>query len=1115
MTLVHSDSPQSAFDHLLDAIGRMQQDPLAQCWLVAPSRNWGDRILQALAKKQGIASGVSTSNLRALLESIAKTDPRRCLSVDSLALLILESIRQTPQEPESLIHSALGETDEARPLRELALAQSLAEAMDAAWLHPKSDQSFLARPEIQGLLTKEAIKAAGTDHLGRISRESFEAACRSWLKTQQAKGGSVRLAILLDRSAPAVLLERLEQLLEIVDGALVVSAPVNDFWADDTLKTRARKRSGTVPQTPAPHLLYALGTNAQDLHRGLIEQFESTGTGFLYPTAENDETPDSLLAAVQQDTRSLHLRETPFVRSPEDSSLIIYSCRSPRRELEVIADQFRGELSRNPELKPEDCRILLVNPSDYAPLIKSVFAEAGVPIHFPEVPPQQSLEVIAALNALVEALRGRFELAEGLRLLQQPPITRQFQLEDALVDGELGNWLRDAGVRWGRNREHRIEAQQQPLSGDTWSWAFGLQRLALGAALPASVNNTRIKLASDTHHVPLLRAAGLQTATLARLAEFLDLFDQHAARWKRGTTRTLDAWCDAITDLCATFFDDASQDQVLVLSSKVVAPLRKSNLPPHETNASNAFLQSEISAEVFLRLFNSRLEALSEQLMRGDRMSGVLVSDLRKDAALPAQILAVAGLGGEQFPRADTRADWHPLKNATGIGLPSKRGEDRHFLLQAVLCPQRRLLLTYVGGSLHDDKPLPPSTPLADLLEAVAKTAGPHTVADIQVNVPLHQFSSAAFRSSLPLFARGQQPAHYQEARILATSQKSDALRFHRAPLPIEPRSVVDVTELKRTLVEPHKIYLARLGLGWFDQPRAFPSGALLGLNSLEKWVLRDWILKERLAAADSARGPSESDASRELLGLMGKLPQAPRDLKIWEKEAAKAPVVPQEPSRPHPAIQLKINGVELTGQIDPHWRINGDIATLYTAGESKPKYELRALVDALVLSLAAPELKVFRIQFAKKDPEAKSHPPKDISQLLAEPEETLKRILELHQLALCVPLPFFIEASEELKDANADDQTSCLASALEKWKSKASFRENAKDPEAEALSVQIAFAGIEDPFAEDYELPEGFAMETVPENPAEKLSITLAKFIFGLVPTPSKPDSKSKKALS
>jgi len=781
----------------------------------------------------------------------------------------------------------------------------------------------------------------------------------------------------------------------------------------------------------------------------------------------------------------------------------------------VIADQFRGEFSRNPELRPEDCRILLVNPSDYAPLIKSVFAEAGVPIHFPEMPPQQSLEVIAALNSLVEALRGRFELAEGLRLLQQPPITRRFQLEDALADGELGNWLRDAGVRWGRNQEHRIEAQQQPLSGDTWSWAFGLQRLALGAVLPASANNTRVNLTNDTHSVPLLRAAGLQTATLARLAEFLDLFDQHAARWKRGTTRTLEAWCDAISDLCAAFFDEASQDQALVLNSKVVAPLRKSNLPPHETNASNAFLQSEITGEVFLRLFNARLEALSEQLMRGDRMSGVLVSDLRKDAALPAQILAVAGLGGEQFPRADTRADWHPLKNATGIGLPSKRGEDRHFLLQAVLCPQRRLLLTYVGGSLHDDKPLPPSTPLADLLEAVAKTAGPKTAADIQVNVPLHPFSSAAFQSSLPHFARGQQPSHHQEARILTSSHKSDTPRFHHAPLPIEQRSAVDVTELKRTLVEPHKIYLARLGLGWFDQPRAFPSGALLGLNSLEKWTLRDWILKERLAAADSTSGPSESDASRELLGLMGKLPQSPRDLKIWEKEAAKAPLVPNEPSRPHPAIQLKIEGVEITGQIDPHWRINGHIATLYTAGESKPKYELRALVDALVLSLTAPELKVFQIQFAKKKPEGNPLAPKDITHLLFEPEETLKRILELHRLALCVPLPFFIEASEKLKDATPDDHSSCLASALEKWKSKDSFSENAKDPESEALSVQIAFAGIEDPFTEDYELPDGFAVETVTENPAEKLSITVAKFIFGLLPALPKTNSKSKKALS
>jgi len=1101
MPLIHSDSPQSAFAHLLEELRRMQRDPLAQCWLVVPSHNWGDRILQSLARSQGVASGVSTSNLRALLESIAKTDPRRCLSADSLSLLVLEQIRTVPHEPESLIFNALGDDDEGRPLRELAIAQSLAEALDAAWLHPQKDQSFLNRPEIQRLLQNETLQAAAADHLGSISETSFAVSCKNWLQTEQAKGGRVRLAVLLDRSTPALLLARLGQLLEIAEGSLIVSAAVNDFWADDKIKSRRRKLFADTTQSPAPPLLYALGANAQDLHRGLIEHFESEGTGFLYPADEEPAiAPDSLLLALQQDTRSLYLRQEPFVRDQEDSSLAVYSCRSPRRELELIADQLRGELSRDPNLKPEDCRVLLVNPSDYAPLIKAVFAEAAVPVHFPEMPPKQSLEVISALESLVEALRGRFDLAEGIRLLHQPPITRRFQLQDALANGDLGNWLRDAGVRWGRNREHRVDEQQQTQSGDTWSWAFGLQRLALGAVLPTSASNTRISLQGGTPHVPLQRASGLETATLARLAEFLELFNQAAALWKRGSIQPLEVWCEAIASLCATFFDADSQDQILVLNSKVIVPLRRSNLPARDTNLSHAFLKSEISAEVFLRLFHARLDSFSEQLMKADRMSGVVISDLRKDAALPAQILAVAGLGAEQFPRADSRPDWHPLKTATGTGLPSKRSEDRHFLLQAALCPQRRLLLTYLGGSLHDDKPLPPSTPLADLLEAVSKTAGIQAVADIHVRVPLHPFSSAAFLNSLPNFARGQQPEHHLDACTLIESGQSDPPRFHQAPLPPENRSSVDLADLKRTLIEPHKIYLARLGLGWFDQPSAFPSGELLNLNALEKWSVRDCILKERLAAANSGTSQPESAAQRELLGLRGKLPPAPRDLKSWKQESEKTTQIAYGQSDPHPAIQLEINGVQITGHIDANWHLSEGVATLYVPGKNSVKYELRALVDALALSLADPSLTLFQIQFSKNKEADKSPPPTNLTGHISQAHATFSLLLTLHRLAGCLPLPFFLAASAKLEGSAPENQEICLAAALEKWRSKDSFGEEPAASESETLSVQIAFTGITDPFIESFELPEGISIEALRAEPFEFLSVTLAKTIFGLL---------------
>lgn len=71
MQLIHCDTASVAFTHLLEEIRHLQKDPLSQCWLVVPSLTWGDRVKQELARRQGVASSISISNLRALLESDA------------------------------------------------------------------------------------------------------------------------------------------------------------------------------------------------------------------------------------------------------------------------------------------------------------------------------------------------------------------------------------------------------------------------------------------------------------------------------------------------------------------------------------------------------------------------------------------------------------------------------------------------------------------------------------------------------------------------------------------------------------------------------------------------------------------------------------------------------------------------------------------------------------------------------------------------------------------------------------------------------------------------------------------------------------------------------------
>jgi len=190
-------------------------------------------------------------------------------------------------------------------------------------------------------------------------------------------------------------------------------------------------------------------------------------------------------------------------------------------------------------------------------------------------------------------------------------------------------------------------------------------------------------------------------------------------------------------------------------------------------------------------------------------------------------------------------------------------------------------------------------------------------------------------------------------------------------------------------------------------------------------------------------------------------------------------------------------------------------VATLYVPGKNSVKYELRALVDALALSLADPSLTLFQIQFSKNKEDDKSPPPTNLTSRVSQAHTTFSLLLTLHRLAGCLPLPFFLAASAKLEGSNPENQENCLAAALEKWRSKDSFGDEPAPSESEALSVQIAFAGITEPFIERFELPEGISLEALRAEPLEFLSVTLAKIIFGLLQKEGKVPLESAKTNS
>src|SRR5205814_1164059 len=83
----------------------------------------------------------------------------------------------------------------------------------------------------------------------------------------------------------------------------------------------------------------------------------------------------------------------------------------------------------------------------------------------------------------------------------------------------------------------------------------------------------------------------------------------------------------------------------------------------------------------------------------------------------------------------------------------SRRDDDRYMLLEALLGARERLIVTYVGRGVHDNRPIPPSVVVSELLDAIAQgfvlppNAGAHASIEDRLCVRhrLHAFSPRCF----------------------------------------------------------------------------------------------------------------------------------------------------------------------------------------------------------------------------------------------------------------------------------------------------------------------------------------------------------------------------------
>jgi len=742
--LIHqSNRTEQLLAALAEALARPPADPLQPEVIVVRSLGMRTWLAQQLARRLGIWSLARFPFPRDLVDHLIEAllpdcSDRRRYAPEALYWAVRDGLPELSDEPAfAPLRRYL--SGPARERKAHQLAGRVARLLDGYFLYrPQMVLAWEAgeADHWQARLFRTLRRRLGPNHPARVLDR-----LRRELHASDAAPADLppRLSVFGLSSLPPIYLQLLAGLARQQEVHLYLLNPSQAYWShirSQRTIVRAAERAGQSPEAlaaelhlePGHPLLAAWGQQGRELQLVIEREIDYADSDdrFVDPLAAAD---DHLLTRLQSDI--LHLRqrpgpEAPVVElAPDDDSIEIHVCHGPMREVETLADRLRLLFEAEPDLQPHQVLVMSPDIEAYAPLIEAVFGGRD-PIPFSTSDRRQRAEsgVVRAMLTILEGVDGRLTASWVLDLLAQAPVRERFGLDERDVE-QLGAWAREAGVRWGMDAEHRARSGQ-PAS-DQASWRFGLDRLLLGCAVPTgdrSLFGGRLAAAL---------VEGRQAELLGRLTAFCDLlFDELRAL---AQPRPVAAWAERL-ERCA--------ERLLAAGGE--------HHPQHQL-LRRALAELADAAEAaghavpvdFESIRLALVDRLDERVTHAGFLSGgVTCCNLQPMRSLPFEVVCLLGMNDGAFPRTDRRPAFDLLAQSPRPGDPSRRHEDRTLFLEALLAARRHLIVTYTGRDARDDRPLPPSVLVADLLDAAGQACGLDTEAaarELVCQQPLQPYS--------------------------------------------------------------------------------------------------------------------------------------------------------------------------------------------------------------------------------------------------------------------------------------------------------------------------------------------------------------------------------------
>jgi exodeoxyribonuclease V gamma subunit len=751
----------------------------------------------------------------------------------------------------------------------------------------------------QPLLFRRVVERLRCRHVGELEPELLER-----LAETRALSLPPRVSVLGVSTLPPLFVRVLVALSRHIDVHFYLFAP-----------------SPTLETVPGPDarrpLLASLGQVGVELDQVLQATLEEQGIEPVRHAHFAAPSGDTLLSALQA---SLFSPDAPAaVTQPIDAgeSIAVHACHGPTREVEVLHDQLLALLTRERDpVPPEDVLVLVSDLETYAPLVEATFRREPsdarfIPFHVSDRGSRRESALCDAFFRVLGLVRGRVTGAEVLDLLLLESVQQKLGI-DAVGGDAIKGWVAEAGVRWGMDAEHR-ERCELPAAGGANTWRFGIQRLLLGYAMP-----------SDGRHVfeglvGFDEVEGHDAELLGALAGFVRTLFGWLRELER--PRPLSEWAVAVSSLLELLFDEDPE------TLRQTAGIRRA-IAEMVHAATVAGFEEPLDVAVVRELIERRVDARAPE--RGFLAGGVTFSAMVPMRSIPFRVIALLGMNDGAFPRSPRPVEFDLLrngKNPRALGDRSPREDDRYLFLETLCAARERLIVTFAGKSVRDDRELAPSVCLGELLETLAGPPGTDGAkarrAALLVQHRLQSFSPRYFDGREPrLFSFAEE--HAGGARGLSRLE-AKARSFVGELTPLEPPAEVGIEDLVRFFKSPPAYLLnRRLGIYLGQDKTEVRAREPLDLDGLERWKIGEPLIEHCLSGIDI-------DDSERLLRGTGKLPLGDWGRKELERYRERASAIADAAVTCRAGVELP--PLELAILLDSGVKIAGTLACRFPGG--------------------------------------------------------------------------------------------------------------------------------------------------------------------------------------